>query len=122
MKFSKDAKPFILLRSLIISYIITIILLLIIALLLYKLKLSSGQLNIGITLTYILSCFIGGFITGKSARLKRYLWGGLGGLLYFLILLLVSFIFSNPLDNGIAQIILVFALCTGGGAMGGMIS
>ena len=122
MKFNKDSKPFLILRSLLLSYIITLILLLIIAFLLYKFKLSSGQLNIGITLTYILSCFISGFILGKKAKVKRYFWGGLNGILYFLVLLLISFIFGSPFDNGFGQIALTFALCFGGGAAGGMIS
>lgn len=122
MKFDKNAKPFLLLQSLILSYIITLIILLILAFLLYKFKLSSGQLNIGITLTYILSCFISGFILGKRAKIKRYFWGGLNGILYFLILFLISFIFSSPLDGGAGQIALVFFLCLGGGAAGGMIS
>lgn len=122
MKFDKNAKPFLLLRSIILSYIITLIILLILAFLLYKFKLSSGQLNIGITLTYILSCFISGFILGKRTKVKRYFWGGLNGILYFLILLLISFIFSSPLDSGAGQIALIFFLCLGGGAAGGMIS
>ena len=122
MKLNKDAKPFILLRSLIVSYIITLILLLIIALLLYKLKLSSGQLNIGITITYVMSCFIAGLIAGRKTKVKRYLWGAICGLLYFLVLFVASFIFGNPLENGVSHIIIIFALCIGSGAAGGMIS
>ncbi len=122
MKFNKDAKPFLLMRSLILSYLITLALLLVLALLLYKFKLSSGKLSIGITLTYILSCFSGGFFIGKKAKLKRYFWGGLTGLIYFLILLLISFIFGSPFDSGALRIGIVFIMCFGSGAAGGMIS
>lgn len=52
-------------KALLVSYLVTGLLLLLIAGLLYRFQLDEGKVQIGIILTYILSCFTGGFLAGR---------------------------------------------------------
>jgi len=63
------------LKALLVSYVVTGLLLLLIAGLLYRFQLDEGKVQIGIILTYILSCFAGGFLTGKMMKSRQFLWG-----------------------------------------------
>ena len=51
------------LKALVASYIVTGLLLLLTAGLLYRFELSEGKVRIMIIVTYILSCFAGGFLS-----------------------------------------------------------
>lgn len=116
------SKPLALAFSLLISYLITGILLLLLSFLLYKLKLSRGQIQAGIYGIYALSCLAGGFFTGKKLKTRRFLWGALSGLLYFTVLLLLSLLIQKSIGAGIPQIVISFLLCAAGGTLGGMFS
>ena len=102
------------LKALVASYIVTGLLLLLTAGLLYRFELSEGKVRIMIIVTYILSCFAGGFLSGKMMKNKKFLWGILVGLLYFGIMLLVS------LDQTAANFVTTMVLCILGGMLGGM--
>ena len=75
------------LKSLLCAYVVTGIMLLILTLLLYKAGLSEENVNAGITLTYVISTFAGGFVIGKLTGVKKFLWGLLTGILYFVLLM-----------------------------------
>ena len=110
------------LKALLVSYVVTGLLLLLIAGLLYRFQLDEGKVQIGIILTYILSCFAGGFLTGKMMKSRQFLWGVLLGLLYFLIMMLVSIAVNRELQSSTAGFVTAFLLCIGGGMLGGMLS
>ncbi len=110
------------LKALLVSYVVTGLLLLLIAGLLYRFQLEEGKVQIGIILTYILSCFAGGFLAGKMMKSRQFLWGVLLGLLYFLIMLLVSLAVNRELQSNTAGFLTSFLLCMGGGMLGGMLS
>lgn len=76
-----------LLKSLLCAYIISGILLLLLAFLLYKLNLDEGKVAAGIIMIYVVSTFAGGFIIGKLAGVRKFLWGLTCGILYFGLLL-----------------------------------
>ena len=78
------------LKALLCAYIVTGIMLLILTILLYKAGLSEENVNAGIILTYVISTFAGGFVMGKLTGTKKFLWGLLLGVLYFVLLLLIS--------------------------------
>ena len=78
------------LRSLLISYVLSGILLAALAFALYKLRLKEGQVNLMVYAVYLLTCLCGGFLAGKRIRQRRFFWGLLSGLLYFLVLFAVS--------------------------------
>ena len=58
---SKNAKPLLMMKALVLAYAVTGILLLVLAFLLYKLGLGESQVNLGIMVIYILSSLLGGF-------------------------------------------------------------
>jgi len=118
----RNSKALAILKDLLISYIITGILLLLLSFLMLKLDLSNGILSGGIILTYILSCFIGGFLLGKSAEQKRFLWGLLMGGLYFLIVLFVSILGNTLAGIEAGRVATVLVICLFSGMLGGMVS
>lgn len=110
------------LKALLVSYLVTGIFLLLLAGLLYRFQLDEGKIRIGIIITYILSCFTGGFLAGKMMKNRQFLWGVLLGLLYFLIMMLVSLAVNRELQSSTAGFVTAFVLCMGGGMLGGMLS
>ncbi len=108
-------------KSLIISYIITGILLLLTALLLYRLEPQQSMVSVGILMIYVLSSFLGGILAGKGIRSRKFLWGLVTGTLYFIMLLAASWM-CGGIDAKAAEIITTMLLCLGGGMLGGMLA
>lgn len=111
-----------LLKALLCAYIITGILLLVLALLLYKLGLSEENVNAGIILIYVISTFAGGFVMGKLSGTRRFLWGLIAGVIYFALLILISFGIYHSIQSGAGSMATTLLLCAGGGMLGGMVS
>ena len=107
-------------KALLVSYLLTGGLPLLLAGLLYRFRLDEGKIQIGIILIYIVSCFAGGFLAGKMMKSRKFLWGVLLGLLYFLIMTLVSLAVNRGLQDGTTSYFTTFLLCMGGGMLGGM--
>ena len=110
------------LKALLCAYVMTGILLLILTVLLYKAGLSEENINAGIILTYVISTFSGGFVIGKLAGVKKFLWGLLLGIMYFVLLLLISLGIYHSLQSDMMNLVTTFLLCAGGGMLGGMVS
>lgn len=110
------------LRSLLISYIFTGVLLVVLAFLLYRFRLGEKQVAMAVNAIYLLTCLIGGLVAGKAVGQRRFFWGLAAGVLYFLILLGVSFAMQKGLNSEIPELMRVLALCAAGGTLGGMIS
>lgn len=110
------------LKSLLCAYAATGIMLLILTLLLYKAGLSEENVNAGIILTYVISTFAGGFVIGKLTGVKKFLWGLLAGILYFVLLLLISLGVYHSVQGELMNLLTTFLLCAGGGMLGGMVS
>ncbi|MCC8140199.1 MAG: TIGR04086 family membrane protein [Lachnospiraceae bacterium] len=109
-------------KALLAAYIVTALLLFLTAALLYRFQLDEGKVRVAIILTYILSSFAGGFLSGKMMGSRKFLWGALLGLLYFAILTLVSLAVNRELGSSGAGLATTFLLCMGGGMLGGMLS
>ena len=107
-------------KALLAAYLLTGALLLLLAGLLYRFRLDEGKVQIGIILIYIASCFAGGFLAGKMMKTRKFLWGVLLGLLYFLIMTLVSLAVNRTLQDGMTGCLTTLLLCLGGGMLGGM--
>lgn len=118
----KPSKLQAVIKGTLISYVLTALLLTALAFLLYRFHLKENQVSLGINLIYIISCLSGGFLAGKSARQRRFLWGLLTGVFYFLILFSVSFAVSRELGTGSRELLTVFLMCAGSGTIGGMVS
>lgn len=110
------------LKTLLISYLLTGILLLILAFALYKFRLKEGQIRIGVNAVYIITCLIGGLLMGKTIRQRRFFWGLVLGLLYFSVLMAVSFLLNKGLNGTINQVLTTMAVCAASGTIGGMLS
>ena len=117
-----EVKAIWILKALLCSYFVTGILLLLLTFLLYQFGLDEGKITVGIMVIYVLSTLVGGFVAGKLAKTRRFLWGILIGVLYFLLLLLISFGIYRRIQEGTSQILITWLLCIGGGMIGGMIS
>ena len=88
----------------------------------YKMELSDLFARICIILSYILSCFAGGFLIGHQTEKKQYLWGMLLGCIYFVVILLVSLLINKGVLVKPQSILTVLAMCAFGGMLGGMFS
>ena len=78
------------LKSLLCAYVVTGIFLAALALLLYKAGLGEEMVNGGILLIYVISSFSGGFVMGKLTGNRKFLWGMLTGILYFVLLFVIT--------------------------------
>ena len=92
------------------------------AFLLYKIPLSDSAVNIGIVIIYIISTFLSAFICGRKMKQKKYIWGFLLGISYFVILLIISLITKQSLDSLGNNTITAFLICVGSGTLGGMLA
>ena len=104
------------------AYIVTGILLVVLALLLYKAGLSEEVVNAGILLIYVISSFAGGFVMGKLTGNRKFLWGLVTGILYFILLIVISLGLYHSLQADLMNLATTFLLCAGGGMLGGMVS
>ncbi len=111
-----------LIRTLIVSFLVTLLLLAGLTFLLYKFRLGESQITLGIYAVYIVSCFLGGILAGKAMKSRRFLWGLLTGILYFLFLLIVSALQEQGVTADWSRILLILGICAGSGMAGGMIS
>lgn len=109
-------------KALLASYIVTGILLFILTFLLYKFEWDEQMVTAGIIVIYVVSSFVGGFILGKLRKSRKFLWGLIMGLLYFVLLFLISFgVYRSFSGNG-TNLITTLLLCAGGGMLGGMLA
>lgn len=111
-----------LLKSLLFSYILTGVLLAVLTFLLYKMGLSEKTVSIAIIVIYVVATFFGGFVTGKRMGSRKFLWGLVMGGAYFLILTVVSLCVGKGNIQIGNSFFTTFALCAGGGMLGGMLS
>lgn len=109
-------------KALLASYIVTGILLFVLTFLLYKFDWDEQKVTAGIIVIYVLSTFVGGFILGKLKRVRKFLWGLIMGVLYFVLLFLISFGVYRSFDGNGTNLITTLLLCAGGGMLGGMLA
>ena len=109
-------------KSLLASYIVTGILLLVLTFFMYKNELNEKIVSAAIVGIYVVSTLIGGMIIGKLTKSKRYLWGMVLGIIYFVLLLLITLGVYRTLNGDSVSIVTSLILCAGGGMTGGMIS
>ncbi len=119
----KGGEPLIcLLKSLMISYIMTAGCLLILAMLLYRFHLQEAIVTACITVIYVMVTFLGGWMAGKTVGSRRFLWGLLSGFCYFIILAVVSAAAQGGMEGLPSNFFTVLTICAGSGMLGGMVS
>ena len=105
-------------KSLLASYIVTGILLLVLTFFMYKFELNEKIVSAAIVGIYVVSTLIGGMIIGKLTKSKRYLWGMVLGIIYFVLLLLITLGVYRTLNGDSVSIVTSLILCAGGGMTG----
>ena len=110
------------LKGLLIAYIVSGIFIVVLAFLLYRFSLPKQAIGAGIILIYIVSTFLGGLLLGKNMKVKKYLWGLVLGMGYFVILAVVSLVVKGGFQNFSGNFFLTMILCAGSGMLGGMFS
>lgn len=108
-------------KSLLLSYLTTSIALLILAYGLYKFDLTEQTIQGGIIAIYVLSAFVGGRISGKIMKVRRFFWGLVTGIIYYVLLLCISFLAYRGIQTG-TEATFHLGLCALGGMLGGMLS
>ena len=108
------------LKATIAVALVTVIMLLILAFMLFKLNLSDGFIMIGVYIIYVVSCLVGGLIIGKVRGEKKYLWGMIVGLTFFITLSIISLIVTGEFYGSGSKALGALAACVLGGALGGM--
>lgn len=103
-------------------YLLTGVLLLALSAMLYKMQLSETTVSVGIVIIYVLSGFLGGFLSGKVMKTRRFFWGMIMGGAYFLILVLGSILFQKGINMELSRFSTTLILCTASGMIGGMVS
>ena len=120
--FRHNTKFIYMLEGLLFSYVITAFVLLILSFLMLKLDLSSGVISGGINFVYIISAFSGGFFVGKKTEQRKFLWGLLIGIFYFIILMLISLMMNRVSPLPMGNLFTAFIISSLSGMLGGMIS
>ncbi|MBR2037206.1 MAG: TIGR04086 family membrane protein [Lachnospiraceae bacterium] len=103
------------------AILITAVLLILSAFLLEKMGLSEGQVQIVIYIIYLLSALAAGLIAGKMQREKKFMWGALAGLVWFVVVLIISIILNNMAVDASGLFPAVVCM-VGGGMLGGMLA
>jgi putative membrane protein (TIGR04086 family) len=119
--FLQNTKIIFILKGLLFSYVVTALTVLLLSFLMLKLNLPSAVISGGINFIYILSAFTGGFYIGDRVEHKRFLWGLAMGVMYFVILMIVSLIIGRDTPYSFASIITVFIITSLSGMLGGML-
>ncbi len=108
--------------SLLASVGISGIAILLIAFAMFRWNLRGVGILVCVGLTYALANFIGGFLVGKCAKSRRFLWGIGLGTTYFLCYLLVGSLLKTNDTIGIGNAALTYLLTAAGGMAGGMVA
>ena len=98
------------------------ILLAVLSFALFKFRLPENQVNVAVCAVYVISCFFGGILAGKTMRTRRFFWGLVLGTLYFLFLYLMSLAQKDGVTEDTKRLLSVLAMCTLSGMAGGMVS
>ena len=122
MNLSETIRPRSFLKTLLISYALTGLLLFGLTFLMYRMRLGANEANWGVMVSYLVSCAVGGFLTGRRVGSRRLLWGLVSGGFYFAVLLLLSLLLGGGIQGESRQIMTVLAACLAGSAIGAFIS
>ena len=109
-------------KILLVMYVITDVLLFLLAVLVQQFGWEQGAILVGISVVYVISCFFGGFLAGKVQKTKKFIWGILLGLMYLMIMLVLTMIVKHGFHSTVSEFVINLLLCLGGGMIGGMVS
>lgn len=109
-------------KVLVMEAIISVAALCLFALILMRFQPSESGIRMGVRILYIIVNLIGGFLIGKIMKQKKFLWGVITGLIYFVIISIISCLVTQSFYSDIQNAITICLLCVAGGMAGGMLS
>lgn len=109
-------------KILFMMYVLTLLLLLLLAFILFRMEISETVFQVWLIAVYIISGFSGGFLIGKRAKSRKFLWGFFIGAVYFAILFGVSLLLHKGLGDDVMHLATTAVLCLASGTVGGMLS
>lgn len=110
------------LKVLFCQTVITGLMIVVLSYVFYSLKCKDNILNIGIMAIYAISNLVGGIIISKMEKEKKILMCMITGGMYYLMLIIISFVISeNPLSDGV-DCILTGSICIISAAFPGILS
>ncbi|MDR7856431.1 TIGR04086 family membrane protein [Tissierella sp.] len=120
MKIKSYDKWFYLLKGLLLAFIITSVLIVLFSLLLTYSTLKESKMPLINTIIMMVSITTGSIYAGKKIKEKGWVNGGIVGILYYIILILLSIVILNPFSIDLFSITkLIIAFITG--VIGGII-
>lgn len=111
-----------LMKCLFLAYALTGVLLMVLSFLLYKVGLGEKVVSMSIIVIYVVTTFFAGFLAGKKMQSRKFVWGLLEGVAYFVILAVISFAVGERTATIQNSFFTTLMLCAGGGMLGGMLS
>lgn len=102
--------------------VVTLLMLLLLSLLLFRLNLSDTVVMVGIYIIYVVANFIGGLIIGKVKGERKYMWGMVVGMVFFVTLSIISLIVTKELYGSGLKALGALVACVFGGMAGGMVA
>ncbi|OZV10703.1 TIGR04086 family membrane protein [Tissierella sp. P1] len=120
MKAKNLNKNIYLLKGLLLAYIITCILILVFSILLTYSSLRENKMPLVNTIIMVISVTSGSVYVAKMVKEKGWINGGIIGMAYYLILIMLNFIFLKPLVLDIFSISKLVLACIIG-IIGGII-
>lgn len=109
-------------KALVFASVFTLLILLFTALLMYKADLSMDAAGYVLMLAYVGAPFLGALYLGKKVVEKRYLWGLVVGICYFLLFLVFSLSMRGVEQLNWSAELRVLLMALVGGVFGGMLS
>lgn len=110
-----------LVKGVIVSFFLSAVFLILLAFLMYRFDLAESIVRGGMIAAYVFSCFVGGMLVSKKQSGKKYLWGMLAGVLYYVILLLGTLLLNKGMPASVSGVVSSGVLCLLGGMLGGML-
>lgn len=109
-------------KELLVQIVVSFLLIVVFSFIAFRMNLNDKIIADLILIIYGISSFIGGLLVAKASEKRKFLWGLVAGLLYFSIIIFISFIITGHIGDKSINIIagfLVSAIC---GMLGGMIA
>jgi putative membrane protein (TIGR04086 family) len=108
-------------KGLTVSTLISVVGILIGAFIILKMNLDDSSLKMIVCITYFVAAFFGGIVMASAGKNRKFLWGMTCGVLYFLIILILSLIVPEKEVADKLSVFTCFTICTVSGCLGGMI-
>jgi len=111
-----------LLKGLLFSFVVFAVLFFFLAFLMYQNNWSDSVMQPLVYVTVCLSAFLGSFYFSKHAPVRRFLWGLLFGIVFFLLYLLIVFLLQGTSVFSTDRLLTFLAFFVLSGMVGGMLS